>query len=77
MISIENQYGTVEISQEYFSNLVGKAASECFGVVGMVSSPAQGLRAAIRGKKTPDEGCACAPRAAGSSSTCTSWSSTA
>ena len=26
------------------------------GVVGMVSSPAQGLRAAIRGKKTPDEG---------------------
>ena len=56
MISIENQYGTVEISQEYFSNLVGKAASECFGVVGMVSSPAQGLRAAIRGKKTPDEG---------------------
>jgi len=56
LISIENQYGTVEISQEYFSNLVGKAASECFGVVGMVSSPAQGLRAAIRGKKTPDEG---------------------
>ena len=56
MISIENQYGTIEISQEYFSNLVGKAVSECFGVAGMVSSPAQGLRAAIAGKDTPDKG---------------------
>ena len=34
----------------------GKAVSECFGVAGMVSSPAQGLRAAIAGKDTPDKG---------------------
>lgn len=56
MISIDNKYGTIEISQEYFSNLVGKAVSECFGVAGMVSSPTQGLRAAIYGKDTPDKG---------------------
>ena len=49
LISLENQYGTVEISQEYFSNLVGKAATECFGVAGMVSSPAQGVLSALRG----------------------------
>ena len=44
MVSIENQYGKIEISQEYFSNLVGKAASECFGVAGMVGTAAQGLK---------------------------------
>ena len=55
MISLENQYGTIEISQEYFSNLVGKAASECFGVAGMISSPVQGLRAAIHGGKEPQD----------------------
>ena len=51
MIRIENQYGSIEISQEYFSNLVGKAATECFGVAGMVSSPAQGMVAALRKNK--------------------------
>ena len=56
MISVENQYGTIEISQEYFSNLVGKAASECFGVAGMISSPAQGIRAALSKKDILDKG---------------------
>ena len=57
MIHLENQYGTVEISQNYFANLVGKAASECFGVAGMVvSTPSQGLRAAIGKKDAPDKG---------------------
>lgn len=56
MISMENQYGVIEISQEYFANLVGKAASECFGVVGMVSSPAQGIRAALTKKDILDKG---------------------
>ena len=37
MIKLENHLGTIEISQEYFANLVGHAASECFGVSGMVS----------------------------------------
>lgn len=56
MVSIENQYGKIEISQEYFSNLVGKAASECFGVVGMVGTAAQGLRSAIAGRQAQDTG---------------------
>ena len=55
MVSIENQYGKIEISQEYFSNLVGKAASECFGVAG-VGTAAQGLRSAIAGRQTQDTG---------------------
>ena len=57
MISLENQYGTIEISQEYFANLVGRAASECFGVVGMISSPTQGIRSIMDGgKDVPDKG---------------------
>lgn len=56
MISMENQYGAIEISQEYFSNLVGKAASECFGVAGMVSSPTQGVRSMISGRDVQDKG---------------------
>jgi uncharacterized alkaline shock family protein YloU len=39
-----------------FFHLVGKAASECFGVAGMVSSPVQGLRSAIEGRDTLDKG---------------------
>lgn len=56
MIGFENALGTVEISQEYFANLVGKAASECFGVAGMISSPYQGLKSIISSKTTPDQG---------------------
>jgi uncharacterized alkaline shock family protein YloU len=56
LISVENQYGTIEISQEYFAKLVGKAASECFGVSGMVNSPAQGIRAAVSGRDAIDKG---------------------
>ena len=44
MIKIENHLGTIEISQEFIANLAGKAASECFGVVGMVNStPSQAV----------------------------------
>ena len=32
MIKFENHLGAIEISQDYFANLVGHAASECFGV---------------------------------------------
>ena len=52
MIKIENHLGTIEISQEFIANLAGKAASECFGVVGMVNStPSQGFRSLLS-KKT-------------------------
>ena len=53
MIRIDNRYGTIEVSQEYFRHLVGEAVSSCYGVVGMVSkSPVKGLRA-ILGRSTP------------------------
>ena len=40
MIRMENHLGTIEISESYFSSLVGNAASSCFGVVGMANSNA-------------------------------------
>lgn len=53
MISIENHLGTIEISQTYFANLIGNAASSCFGVAGMASSNAvQGLRALFLNKRS-------------------------
>lgn len=57
MIKFENHLGSVEISQEYFANLVGHAASECFGVAGMVESTAsRGLRHLMRRDDTQDKG---------------------
>lgn len=56
MIGYENPLGTVEICQEYFASLVAKAASECFGVVGMINSPYQGLMSAITNQDMPDKG---------------------
>ena len=37
MIRTETENGYIEITNNYFSKLVGKAASSCFGVAGMVS----------------------------------------
>lgn len=59
MIKIENHLGVIDISHEFFANLIGHAASECFGVSGMVVSTAsQGLRSVLMGKKKelPDKG---------------------
>ncbi len=57
MIKMETPLGAVEISHEYFSNLVGHAASECFGVAGMIESTAsQGLRYLLRKEETLDKG---------------------
>lgn len=57
MVKIENHLGTIEISQEYFSYLIGNAASSCYGVAGMVKSGAkQGLRALISRRNFADEG---------------------
>jgi len=42
MIRIENQMGLIEISPEYFNQIVGDAVSGCFGVAGMGRAP-QGL----------------------------------
>ncbi len=38
MISYETRLGTVEISEEYISKLIGTAVTSCYGVVGMVPS---------------------------------------
>ena len=57
MIQIENRLGTVEISSYYFANLVGHAASSCFGVAGMVDTNAtQTLRSIASKGDLPDKG---------------------
>lgn len=56
MIRTENRFGTVEISNNFFAELVSHAASGCFGVSSMVASgPSQGLRS-ITGAQLPDKG---------------------
>lgn len=56
MIGFETSLGTVEISQEYFANLIGQAASECYGVAGMINSPYQDLRSRVLRRDAPDKG---------------------
>lgn len=52
LIKIENHLGTIDISHEYFVNIVGHTATECFGVAGMsVSGPAQGIRNVLTRKQ--------------------------
>ena len=52
MIRLENHMGLIDVSQEYFSEMIGDAVTNCFGVVGMSSSgPKQGLRAALLRKR--------------------------
>ena len=56
MIRVENRLGTVEITSNFFAELVSNAASSCFGVSGMVASGAsQGLRQ-MTGAELPDKG---------------------
>lgn len=44
MVRFKNHLGTIDISQNFFVNLVGVTATSCFGVAGMaVSDPAQGF----------------------------------
>lgn len=41
---LKNDYGTITISNEVLSNIVGISAMECYGLVGMASkSPADGI----------------------------------
>ena len=56
MIGFETSLGTIEISQEYFANLIGHAASECYGVAGMLSSPYQTVRSRVLRRENPDKG---------------------
>lgn len=57
MIRLETHLGTTYISEDYFANLVGRAASECFGVAGLAAStPYQGLLNVFSNKELPDKG---------------------
>ena len=57
MICIENHLGTIELSEEYFSYLVGTAASSCYGVVGMVrNGTRQGIRGFFKKEARGDDG---------------------
>ena len=57
MITLENHLGTIEISEEYFSNLIGHAVSACYGVAGMVKTGAkQGIRSLLSRRTYADEG---------------------
>lgn len=45
MVNFENPLGKIEISETYFSQLLGSVVPTCFGVVGMSNSNAfQGIR---------------------------------
>ncbi len=57
MICIENRFGTIEVSQEYFRYLVGNVVTSCYGVTGMVrSGPRQGLRSVLSRRAYADDG---------------------
>ncbi len=43
MVSIDNNNGHISISRDVFSNLAGDAATNCFGVKGMVGKNKDGI----------------------------------
>jgi uncharacterized alkaline shock family protein YloU len=56
MIKHQNQYGTIEISEDVVSHVIGYAVSNCFGVAGMASrTTADGLAALLK-KDNLDKG---------------------
>lgn len=57
MIKLENHLGVIDISHEYFVNLVGNAVVNCFGVAAMSTVDAkQGLVQKLKKKETLDKG---------------------
>ena len=55
MIKFENPNGYIEITNNYFANLVGRAAQSCFGVTGMVNSnPYQSIKSVIKNKTSKE-----------------------
>lgn len=52
MISYETMHGEIKVSNEYFTKLIGRAATSCFGVAGMVpTGKVQFLRSLFGSKK--------------------------
>ena len=57
MVKIETHLGAIEISGEFFANLVGYVASSCFGVSGMATSgTVDGLKQLVSVRRTLDKG---------------------
>lgn len=57
VIRIENNLGLIEVSQEYFNEIIGDAVSCCFGVAGMGHTSARhGLRATLRRRQHAGQG---------------------
>lgn len=55
MIKFENPNGYIEITNGYFSNLVGNVAQSCFGVTRMVNPNAyQTIKSAIKNRTDMD-----------------------
>ncbi len=43
MLNITNEYGTISVNREVIAKIASIAASECYGLVGMVSKNKQGV----------------------------------
>jgi len=56
MISYETRIGSINVSNDYFSKLVGHAVSSCYGVVGMVSHGKQRLFEMVFKHDSQDKG---------------------
>ena len=57
MIRVDNRYGTIEISQDYFRYIIGEAVYSCYGVVGMVrKGTRKGLRAMLQRQAMVEDG---------------------
>lgn len=55
MIKFENPNGYIELTNGYFSHLVGNVAQSCFGVTRMVSpNPIETIKSAIKSKADMD-----------------------
>ena len=54
MIKYETPKGYIEITNNFFEQLVGQVAQSCFGVTGMVNSPMQSLKSIIKNKGDRD-----------------------
>ena len=58
MVKFENPNGYIEITNNYFGSLVGKAAQSCFGVTGIVNSnPIQSVKSIIKNRVGSDNSC--------------------
>lgn len=56
MIKTENHNGYIEITNDFFANLVGRAVTSCFGVAGMADANAvRTIKSILRQKRNKDD----------------------